>query len=87
MNLGLLATLSSNLRRSQYTLEDKDTNMSTLEDNDTNIQEETEVRILVQMRLENSSLQFFFLFSFVIRCPLIIQAEKTEQVILNQGLQ
>lgn len=60
MNLGLLATLSSNLRRSQYTLEDKDTNMSTLEDNDTNIQEETEVRILVQMRLENSSLQFFF---------------------------
>ena len=79
MNLGLLATLSSNLRRSQSTLEDndtsmstledKDTNMSTLEDKDTNIQEETEVRILAQMRLENSSLQFFFLFSFVIKCP------------------
>ena len=62
MNLGLLATLSSNLRRSQSTLEDNDTSMSTLEDKDTNIQEETEVRILAQMRLENSSLQFFFYF-------------------------
>ena len=63
MNLGLLATLSSNLRRSQSTLEDNDTSMSTLEDKDTNIQEETEVRILAQMRLENSSLQFFFYFA------------------------
>ena len=59
MNLRLLATLSSNLRRGQ----------STLEDNNTNIQKETEVRILVQMLLANSSLQFFFLFSFVIKCP------------------
>lgn len=52
VNLGLLATLSSKLRRGQ----------SMVEGNDTNIQKETEVRILVQMLLADSSLHFFSLF-------------------------
>ena len=60
MNLRFLATLSSNLRRGQ----------STLEDNDTNIQKETEV----SNPCSNATSKFlfavfFFLFSFAIKCP------------------